>query len=92
MFWFHLSDVRNGNESKTEAPKVSASKGVKDIRRALPPGRHCPERLLQMVEGLYKRLAGDTARAANVDEVKEHRRGARALKEVVAEQTLVHEA
>ena len=35
-----------------------------------------------------KRLAGDTARAANTDEVKELRREAKDLKEVVAEQTL----
>lgn len=33
-------------------------------------------------------MAGDTARAANTDEVKELRREARDLKEVVAEQTL----
>ena len=33
-------------------------------------------------------LAGDTARAANTDEVKDLRREARDLKEVVAEQTL----
>lgn len=35
-----------------------------------------------------KQLAGDTARAANTDEVKELRREAKDLKEVVAEQTL----
>ena len=35
-----------------------------------------------------RRLAGDTARAANTDEVKDLRREARDLKEVVAEQTL----
>jgi len=35
-----------------------------------------------------KRLAGDTARAANTDEVKHLRREAQDLKEVVAEQTL----
>ncbi len=35
-----------------------------------------------------KRLAGDTARAATTDEVKDLRREARDLKEVVAEQTL----
>ena len=53
-----------------------------------------------MAEGLYyswskefleagkKRLAGDTARAATSDEVKDLRREASALKEVVAEQAL----
>ena len=35
-----------------------------------------------------RRLAGDTARAANTDAVKDLRREARDLKEVVAEQTL----
>ncbi len=40
------------------------------------------------MEARKKRLAGDTARAATTDEVKDLRRGARDLKEVVAEQTL----
>ena len=40
------------------------------------------------MEAGKKRLAGDTARAANTDEVKDLRRKARDLKEVVAEQTL----
>ena len=35
-----------------------------------------------------KRLTGDAARAANTDEIKELRRQAKDLKEVVAEQTL----
>lgn len=40
------------------------------------------------LEAGKKRLAGDTARAANTDEVKTLRREAHDLKEVVAEQTL----
>ncbi len=40
------------------------------------------------MEAGKKRLAGDTARAATTDEVKELRREACDLKEVVAEQTL----
>lgn len=40
------------------------------------------------MEAGKKRLAGDTVRAATSDEVKELRREARDLKEVVAEQTL----
>ena len=40
------------------------------------------------MEADKKRLAGDTARAANTDQVKDLRREARDLKEVVAEQTL----
>jgi len=40
------------------------------------------------LEAGKKRLAGDTARAANTDEVKDLRRESRDLKEVVAEQTL----
>ena len=40
------------------------------------------------MEAGKRRLAGDTARAANTDEVKDLRRESRELKEVVAEQTL----
>ena len=39
----------------------------------------------EFLEGGKKRLAGDTARAATLDEVKDLRREASALKEVVAE-------
>ena len=42
----------------------------------------------EFLEAGKKRLAGDTARAATSDEVKNLRREARDLKEVVAEQTL----
>ena len=42
----------------------------------------------EFMEAGKKRLAGDTARAATSDEVKELRREASALKEVVAELTL----
>jgi transposase len=51
-----------------------------------------PEPLLPRVEGVSRsgerRMAGDTVRAATSDEVKDLRRGASALKEVVAELTL----
>lgn len=40
------------------------------------------------MEAGKKRLSGDTVRAANTDEVKELRREAKDLKEVVAKQTL----
>jgi len=42
----------------------------------------------EFLEAGKKRLAGDTARQASSDEVKDLRREARDLKEVVAEQTL----
>jgi transposase len=42
----------------------------------------------EFLEAGKKRLAGDTARAATANEVKELRRQARELKEVVAEQAL----
>jgi len=42
----------------------------------------------EFLEAGKKRLSGDTARAANSDEVKHLRREAQDLKEVVAEQTL----
>ena len=41
-----------------------------------------------VMEAGKRRLAGDTARVANTDEVKELRREAKDLKEVVTEQTL----
>jgi transposase len=42
----------------------------------------------ESLEAGKKRLAGDTARAASSDEVKDLRREAQALKEVVADLTL----
>ena len=42
----------------------------------------------EFLEAGKRRLAGDTARAATTDEVKDLRREASALKEVVAEQAL----
>jgi len=42
----------------------------------------------EFLEAGKKRLSGDTAREANTSEVKDLRREARDLKEVVAEQTL----
>jgi transposase len=42
----------------------------------------------EFLEAGKQRLAGDTVRAATTDEVKDLRREARDLKEVVAEQTL----
>ena len=42
----------------------------------------------EFLEAGKRRLAGDTARAASTDEVKDLRQEARALKEVVAEQAL----
>ena len=42
----------------------------------------------EFLEAGNRRLAGDTARAATTDEVKELRREAQELKEVVAEQAL----
>lgn len=42
----------------------------------------------EFLEAGKKRLAGDTARAATTDEVKDLRRESRDLKEVVAEQAL----
>tara|TARA_B110000459_G_C16185620_1_gene305716 strand:- start:121 stop:468 length:348 start_codon:yes stop_codon:yes gene_type:complete len=41
----------------------------------------------EFLEAGYRRLAGDTARAASTGEVTDLRREARELKEVVAEQT-----
>jgi transposase len=55
----------------------------------LPARGDCPKSLIEgFSRGREKRLAGDTARAATSDEVKDLRREASALKEVVAELTL----
>ena len=55
----------------------------------MPQGRHQPESLLpwskDFLEAGKKRLAGDTAREATSDEVKEIQAQARQLKELVAE-------
>ena len=71
---------------------------VEGLRGEHSIAEHC--RREGIAEGLYyrwskefleagkKRLAGDTARAATSDEVKDLRREASALKEVVAELTL----
>lgn len=58
----------------------------------MPPRRYRAKSVLQLVQGILeagkKRLAGDTVREANTGEVKNLRKEARDLKEVVAEQTL----
>ena len=58
----------------------------------MPPRGYRAEPVLSLakdfLEAGKKRLAGDTARAATSDEVKDLRREATALKEVVADLTL----
>ena len=104
---------------KSDSPKPSSERFVKDIRRATRRqysaeekirvvldglrGEHSIAELCRregIAEGLYYswskefleagkwRLAGDTARAATTGEVKDLRRQAQELKEVVAEQAL----
>jgi transposase len=104
---------------KSDRPKPSSERPVKDIRRMTRRkfsaeekirivldglrGEHSIAELCRregIVESLYyswskefleagkRRLAGDTARAATTSEVKDLRREARELKEVVAEQAL----
>jgi hypothetical protein len=59
---------------KSGPEKVPATQSIRRATRRLEAGK--------------RRLAGDTARAATSDEVKDLRREASALKEVVAELTL----
>src|SRR5215469_3497956 len=104
---------------KSDRPKPSSERLVKDIRRMTRRifsaeekirivldglrGEHSIAELCRgdgIAESLYyswskefleagkRRLAGDTARAATTSEVKDLRREARELKEVVAEQAL----
>ena len=104
---------------KSDSPKPSSERLVRDIRRATRRqysaeekirivldglrGEHSIAELCRregIAEGLYyswskefleagkRRLAGDTARAATTGEVKDLRRQAQELKEVVAQQAL----
>ena len=88
---------------KSVPGKEPAAQVVKNIRRATRRHFSAEDKIRIVLEGLRgedsiaelcfveagkKRLAGDTARAATSDEVKELRREAGALKEVVAELTL----
>ena len=72
---------------------ISAGRASNGSRRAKArsSGRDCRADYhwsKDFLEAGKKRLAGDTARAASSDEVKDLRREASALKEVVAELTL----
>ena len=104
---------------KSDSPKPSSKRLVRDIRRATRKQYSAEEKIRIVLDGLRgehsiaelcrregiaerlyyswskefleagkRRLAGDTARAATSDEVKDLRREARELKEVVAEQAL----
>ena len=72
---------------KAKHSKAPAERVVKDIRRATRK-QYSAEEKIRIMEAGKRRLAGDTARAANSDEVRDLRKEARDLKEVVAEQML----
>jgi transposase len=111
--------VPHKTSQKSESPKPSSKRLVRDIRRATRKQYSAEEKIRIVLDGLRgehslaelcrregiaeslyyswskefleagkRRLAGDTARAATSDEVKDLRREARELKEVVAEQAL----
>ena len=85
--------TRKHHAAEEKDPRCARWPARRDInRRALPARRHRREHVLLLVEGVLeagkRRLAGDTARAATTDEVKQLRREAQDLKEVVAEQAL----
>ena len=71
---------------KSGPVKEPAEQIVKEIRRAVQNLYYRWSK--EFLEAGKKRLAGDTVRAATSEEVKELRREASALKEVVAELTL----
>jgi transposase len=104
---------------KSDSPKPSSERLVREIRRATRKQYSAEEKIRIVLDGLRgehsiaelcrregiaeslyyswskefleagkRRLAGDTARAATTSEVKDLRREARELKEVVAEQAL----
>ena len=104
---------------KSDSPKPSSERLVRDIRRATRRHYSAEEKIRIVLDGLRgehsiaelcrregiaeslyyswskefleagkRRLAGDTERAATTGEVKDLRRQAKELKEVVAEQAL----
>jgi transposase len=106
-----------GAKQKSDSPKPSSERLVRDIRRATRKQYSAEEKIRIVLDGLRgehsiaelcrregiaeslyyswskefleagkRRLTGDTARATTSDEVKDLRREARELKEVVAEQ------
>ena len=83
---------RGGTFGRREDPHRTGRSARRGHIRALPPRGDRPEPYYRwskdFLEAGKKRLAGDTARAATSDEVKDLRRQAGALKEVVAELTL----
>jgi len=68
-------------KQKSGPGKAPAEQVLKDIRHVLRWSK-------EFLEAGKRRLAGDTARAATSGEVKDLRREATALKEVVADLTL----
>jgi hypothetical protein len=86
--------VRHAGSIQRKRRSASCWKGcvARKYLRALPPGGHRCLDVLRLVQGVpeagKRRLAGDTARAATPGEVKDLRREATALKEVVADLTL----
>src|SRR5215469_2722272 len=78
------SEQASSNWPLRKEPNQTNSIMVTRRRRRDNGPRHTGE----FLEAGKKRLAGDTARAATSDEVKELRREASVLKEVVAELTL----
>ena len=89
-----MKEVRRATRRQFSAEEkirivLSGLRGEDSIAELCRREGHRAEPLLPLVEGVFgagkKRLAGDTARAATSDEVKDLRREAGALKEVVAE-------
>ncbi len=70
---------------KSNSTAASSETLVRNIRRATRK-HHAAEEKIRIAG--KRRLAGDMARAATTDEIKQLRREAQDLKEVVAEQAL----
>ena len=75
---------------RSSSPKKPTEQVVKDIRRATRRHFSAQDKIRGIMDHAKgkRRLAGDTARAATSDEVKDLRREASALKECVADLTL----
>ena len=78
--WFYLSTVLDDFSRYIIAWKLCSTMKAEDVTATLNVAYRWSKDFL---EAGKKRLAGDTARAATSDEVKDLRREASALKEVV---------
>ena len=85
----HKSRRPGSPQNATPEGSSASERLVRDIRRVTRKDYSAEDKIRIVLDGLGKRrLAGDKARAATTSEVKDLKRQALELKEVVAEQAL----